>query len=147
MTVPFVPSGIDHIVIWVGDLEKACAWYQTVLGCRPGHDYPDLAMTHVWYGPVLIGLWDFNDTRSAYAAPPSQEGENVHHIAFAWHGAAEDDVCCHLRRHGIKILKQLRQVGSRGFGLAVYFKDPWGNLIELKGPADYQAPSDLQMGL
>jgi glyoxylase I family protein len=52
-----------------------------------------------------------------------------------------------LQSHGIKILKQLRQVGSRGFGLAVYFKDPWGNLIELKGPADYQNASDLQTGL
>lgn len=100
-------------------------------------------MTHVWYGPVLIGLWDLNDPRSKYAAPPSQEGENVHHIAFAWHGAAEDDVYSHLRGHGIKILKRLRQVGSRGYGLAIYFNDPWGNLIELKGPADYQDPSDL----
>ena len=48
MAPPFVPSGIDHLVIWVGDLEKALAWYQTILGCRPGYDYPDLAMTHVW---------------------------------------------------------------------------------------------------
>ena len=71
----------------------------------------------------------------------------MHHIAFAWLGAAEADVCRHLQAHGIKILKQLRQVGSRGFGLAVYFKDPWGNLIELKGPADYQNASDLQTGL
>ena len=53
MAPPFVPSGIDHLVIWVGDFEKARAWYQTILGCRPGYDYPDLAMTHVWYGPVL----------------------------------------------------------------------------------------------
>ena len=45
----------------------------------------------------------------------------MHHIAFAWLGAAEADVCRHLQSHGIKILKQLRQVGSRGFGLAVYF--------------------------
>ena len=144
MTVPFVPSGIDHIVIWVGNLEKARQWYGTILGCRPGYDYPDLAMTHLWYGPVLIGLWDAKDSRAAYAAPEAQEGVNVHHIAFAWYGASEDDVCSHLQDNGIKILKRLRQVGSRGFGLAVYFKDPWGNLIELKGPANYQDPTDLQ---
>jgi len=104
-------------------------------------------MTHVWYGPVLIGLWDVNDSRSAYAAPTQQEGENVHHIAFAWHGAAEEDVCRHLQFYGVKILKRLRQVGGRGFGLALYFLNPWGNLIELKGPPDYQDPSDIQTEL
>lgn len=143
MTAPFVPSGIDHIVIWVGDLEEASAWYQTVLGCRPGYDYPEIAMTHVWYGPVLIGLWDIKDPRAAYATPAEPRGENIHHIAFAWHGAAEDDVRKHLQDHGVEVLKHLRQVGSRGFGLALYFNDPWGNLIELKGPPDYQTPTDL----
>ena len=71
----------------------------------------------------------------------------MHHIAFAWLGVEEEDVCRHLQANGIKILKRLRQVGSRGFGLAVYFKDPWGNLIELKGPTDYQNVSGLQTGL
>ena len=119
MTVAFVPSGIDHILIWVGYLEKAREWYQTFLGCRPGYDYPDLAMTHLWYDTVLIGLWDVKDPRSSYARPPSKEGENMHHIAFAWLCAAEADVYRHLQAHGIKILKHLHKVGSRGFGLAV----------------------------
>jgi len=144
MTAPFVPSGIDHIVIWVRDLEAARTWYQKVLGCRPGYDYPDIAMTHLWFGPVLIGLWDATDPRAAYAAPKIQDGENIHHIAFAWHGAPEADVIAHLQSHDVKILKHLRQVGSRGFGLALYFNDPWGNLIELKGPPDYLPPTPLK---
>ena len=45
-----------------------------------------------------------------------------------------------------KTLKRLRQVGSYGFALAVYFKDPWGNLIRLKGSPDCQDPSDSQTG-
>lgn len=71
----------------------------------------------------------------------------MHHITFVWHGAAEADVFEHFLCHGVKILKQLRQVGSRGSGLALYFKDPWGNPIEPKGPADYHDPTDIQTGL
>ncbi|MEM9205084.1 MAG: VOC family protein [Pseudomonadota bacterium] len=136
MSAPFVPTGIDHIVIWVGNLEEARRWYTDVLGCRAGFEYPEIAMTHVWYGPVLLGLWDASDEKSAYAAPAVGTGENVHHIALAWQGAAEADVRSHLAAHGVEISKELRQVGSRGYGLALYFKDPWGNLIELKGPPE-----------
>ena len=142
-TVPFVPSGIDHIVIWVKDLAAAKHWYQTILGCRAGYDYPEIAMTHVWFGPVLIGLWDADDARAAYAAPTTNSGENVHHIAFAWHGCNEDAVLDHLQAHGIAVTRKMRQVGSRGFGLALYFRAPWGHLIELKGPPTYQGPETV----
>ena len=133
---PFVPTGVDHLVIWVGDLAEAERWYREVLGCRAGYDYPDIAMTHMWHGPVLIGLWDASDPRAAYAADHRGDGQNIHHIAFGWQGASETEVRDHLASHGIDIITERRQVGSRGFGLALYFKDPWGNLIELKGPPE-----------
>ena len=141
MSAPFTPVGIDHIVIWVRDLPRARDWYKTVLGCRDGFDYPDIAMTHLWYGPVLIGLWDADDPKAAYAAPKSNKGQNVHHIAFAWTGATEADVRAHLARHNVDITRAVRQTGSRGYGPALYFKDPWDNLIELKGPPDFRPPT------
>lgn len=134
MTAPFVPTGIDHIVIWVSDLQAAQRWYCEVMGCRPGYDYSDIAMVHLWHGPVLVGLWDANDPRAAYAADARGQGENVHHVAFGWQGTTEAAVRAHLATHDVEVIRETRQVGARGFGLALYFRDPWGNLIELKGP-------------
>ncbi|MEM6407492.1 MAG: VOC family protein [Pseudomonadota bacterium] len=138
MTVPFTPSGVDHFVLWIRGLEDARRWYKSVLGCRDGYDYPDIAMTHLWYGPVLIGLWDADDPKSSYAKPPKHAGKNLHHIALSWTGSSEEDVRAHLEASGVTIIKELRQTGSRGLGMALYFNDPWENLIELKGPATLQ---------
>ena len=140
MTVPFTPVGIDHIVIWVRDLERARAWYARVLGFRDGFAYPKIGMVHMWYGPVLIGLWDADDPKAGYAAP-ARRGENIHHIAFAWTGESEAVMRAHLKAQDVEVLRESHQTGARGYGLALYFKDPWDNLIELKGPPQFQAPS------
>ena len=140
MSVPFVPTGVDHFVLWIRDLDAARAWYRDVLGCRDAVEYPDIAMTHLWYGPVLIGLWDAEDPKASYATPPEAAGAGVHHIALAWTGATEGAVRAHLAHHGVEIEKEMRQTGGRGTGLALYFRDPWGNLIELKGPPEFVEP-------
>jgi len=140
---PFAPLGIDHIVLWVGDLEEARTWYTNVLGCRPGIDYPDIAMTHLWFGPVLIGLWDASDTRAAYARPKVDGGTNVDHIAFSVGEFDPEELRRHLGQHNLPIEKELRQTGSRGWGHAVYIRDPWGNRLELKGPAPFDAPEPI----
>lgn len=141
MTTPFVPTGIDHIVIWVGDLSAAERWYKSVLGCRDGYAYPDIAMTHLWHGPVLVGLWDYTSPKAAYAAAARGAGSRVHHVAFGWQGLSVEDMKHHLDGHGVAIQKEIKQVGSRGYGTSLYFEDPWDNLIELKGPAEFQPPS------
>jgi len=137
--VPFIPVGVDHLVIWVKGLETARRWYQEVLGCTPGYEYPEIGMSHLWHGPVLIGLWDTDDPGAAYAAPMERSGENMHHVALGWQGATEQAVREHLARHDVTIVRELRQVGARGYGVALYFRGPWGNLIELKGPPEHVA--------
>ncbi|MGR3484349.1 MAG: VOC family protein [Paracoccaceae bacterium] len=142
MTAPFVPVGVDHLVLWVRDLDAARAWYVDVLGCRPGYEYPEIGMTHVWYGPVLIGLWDADDPAAA-ASVPDGTGANLHHVALGFVGASMAQVRAHLARHGVEVLRDIRQTGSRGFGEAVYLRDPWDNLIELKAAAEFRAPTDV----
>ncbi|MEL7299488.1 MAG: VOC family protein [Pseudomonadota bacterium] len=134
---PFQPLGLDHAVLWVRDLPRARAWYCDVLGCRPAAAFPDIGMVHLWFGTITLGLWDLDDPASAYARPSVAGGTNVDHLGLAvsaFDGAA---LRAHLARHGVEIEKELHQHGARGFGHAIYIRDPWGNRLELKGPAPF----------
>ena len=133
-TPPFAPLGLDHVVMWVRDLPLARQWYIDVLGCEPGFEYPDIAMTHLWFGSILIGLWDADDPRAAYARPKIDGGTNVDHLGLAVGPFDLPTLRRHLADHGTPIEKEVQQIGARGFGQSVYFRDPWGNRIELKGP-------------
>ena len=42
-----------------------------------------------------------------------------------------------LANHGIRIEHEATHVGARGVGHSVFFRDPFGNLLEVKGPAEY----------
>ncbi len=61
--------------------------------------------------------------------------KGVKEAVSGYAGGTEENVRAHLEASGVSIMKELRQTGSRGLGLSLYFNDPWGNLIELKGPA------------
>ncbi len=137
---PFAPLGLDHVVLWVRDLEAARRWYTSVLGCTPGFDYPDIAMTHLWFGSILIGLWDASDPRADYARPQVSGGTNVDHLGLATGPFDLTALRAHLAAHGVAIEKELVQGGARGVGQSVYFRDPWGNRFELKGPGRHAAP-------
>ncbi|MEM6309470.1 MAG: VOC family protein [Pseudomonadota bacterium] len=134
---PFQPLGLDHVVVLVDDLERARRFYCEVLGCTSGFEYPGIAMTHVWFGSILIGLWDMSDARAAYARPEVTGGRNVDHLGLAVGPFDLDAMRAHLNVHGVPIEKELVQGGARGVGQSVYIRDPFGTRIELKGPGVY----------
>ena len=41
---PIQPIGVDHVVFYVSDMDRALAFYEGVLNCRPGFSYPELGM-------------------------------------------------------------------------------------------------------
>ncbi len=135
--VPFSLAGIDHVVFLVTDLEKAVAFYQTVLGCQPGYSYPDLGMEQVWCGASLLVLWDITHPGAASARPPVEGGRNVDHVCLASGPFDHDVLRDHLASHGVIIEREAVHGGARGLGHSFYFHDPFGNKIELKGPPDH----------
>ncbi|WP_308917497.1 VOC family protein [Jannaschia sp. LMIT008] len=140
MPPPFRPLGLDHVVLWVRDLPRAVAWYRDVLGCEPGFRYHDIGMEHLWFGTILIGLWDRDDPRARPAADGAG-GTNVDHLGLAVGPFDLDVLLAHLDAHGVAVERTFRQTGARGFGRSVYLRDPWGNRIELKGPTEYRGPA------
>jgi glyoxylase I family protein len=134
---PFSLVGIDHVVFLVDDMPRAMAFYQGVLGCQPGYSYPALGMEQVWCGSALIVLWDITQPGAADAVPPVAGGRNVDHVCIALSPFAAEDLRKHLALHGVAIEREAFHGGARGMGYSFYIRDPFGNKLELKGPAVY----------
>ena len=137
MTLPFTLVGIDHIVFLVDDMEKALGFYQTVLGCVPGYSYPAMGMEQVWAGGALIVLWDTTHPGAQAAVPPVNGGRNVDHVCIATSPFNPDAMRDHLRAHDVVIDREATHGGARGVGASFYIFDPFGNKLEIKGPAEY----------
>ena len=45
--------------------------------------------------------------------------------------------CAAISRHNVTIDREAMHGGARGMGHSFYVKDPFGNTIEIKGPAEY----------
>ena len=136
-TVPFALVGIDHVVFLVDDMDKALAFYRDVLGCAPGYSYPAMGMEQVWAGSALIVLWDTTHAGAAAAVPPVAGGRNVDHVCIATSPFDPADMRAHLALHGVAIAREATHGGARGMGHSFYIHDPFGNKLEIKGPAEY----------
>ena len=134
---PFNLVGIDHVVYLVDDMKRALAFYSDVLGCVPGYSYPNLGMEQVWAGSALIVLWDTTHPGAAHAMPNVSGGKNVDHLCIATSPIEPAAMRAHLAAHGVEIESEATHGGARGVGLSVYFRDPFANLLEVKGPAEY----------
>lgn len=134
---PLQPLGIDHVVFLVSDMRRSLEFYETVLGCRPGFSYPDLAMEQVWFGAALIVLWDISDPKAAKARPPVAGGRNVDHVCLACTPFDPAAFRAHLAFHGVSIEREANHGGARGMGQSFYLRDPDGNLLEIKGPPEH----------
>lgn len=137
MSVPFTLTGIDHVVFLVDDMQKALDFYHDVLGCQPGYTYPALGMEQVWAGSALIVLWDITHPGAKDAIPPVPGGRNVDHVCIATSPIDQDALRTHLQEHRVVIEREAMHGGARGMGHSFYVRDPFGNKLEIKGPAEY----------
>ena len=64
------------------------------------------------------------------------EGRNVDHLCLRIEPFNEEAIVRHLKQHGIEARGRATMIfGAEGDGLSLYFDDPDGNVIELKGPS------------
>lgn len=134
---PFTLVGLDHVVLLVDDMPRALDFYQQVLGCTPGYSYPKIGMEQLWCGAALIVVQDVTHPGAAKARPPVAGGRNMDHLCIATSPFELQAMRDHLAAHGVGIVQEARHGGARGVGVAIYIRDPFGNLLELKGPAEY----------
>jgi catechol 2,3-dioxygenase-like lactoylglutathione lyase family enzyme len=69
-------------------------------------------------------------------AGPSREGRNVDHFAIQIAPFDDAAIRAHLARFQIEVADAGRRYGAEGNGPSIFVRDPDGNTVELKGPAE-----------
>jgi len=132
---------VDHVVLRVADVETVGAFYIDVLGGQWDRRREDIGLHHLRLGELMIDLVPIDgQLGQTGGAAPGLEGHNVDHVAFRvrpWDG---DAILAELKSHGIEAEIKSRY-GADGDGPSIYFKDPEGNGVELKGPPSAAVPT------
>jgi glyoxylase I family protein len=134
---PFSVQRIDHLVLRVRDLDASIAFYETVLGCAVARRRPELGLVHIRAGASMVDLVAVDGKLGRVGGEgPKAEGRNVDHLCLRIEPFHEQHIVEHLARFGIEPKGPASaNFGAEGVGLSLYFADPDGNTIELKGPA------------
>jgi catechol 2,3-dioxygenase-like lactoylglutathione lyase family enzyme len=125
-------SGLDHIVLRVGDLDRAIRFYETVLNCHVERRLEQPKLVQLRAGASLIDLVPASVSPGAAA---DAAGRNMDHFAVRVDGFDAAALAAHLRQHGIEVAEVKERYGAEGYGPSLYISDPEGNTVELKGPA------------
>lgn len=134
---PFSVQRIDHIVFRVKDLTRSIEFYRTVLGCDVVRQREHLGLVHLRAGASMIDLVSVDGKLgSRGGAAAATEARNVDHLCLRIEPFHEPDLVAHLAKHGLAPFGSAEvNFGAEGDGLSLYFPDPDGNVIELKGPS------------
>ena len=128
--------GLDHVVLRVGDLDRALEFYCSVLGCQVERRIEELGLIQLRAGSSLIDLVPVSSPLGqAGGAGPGEEGRNMDHFALALAHFDEVSIRAQLAAHGVEAGDVGIRYGAQGNGPSMYLKDPDGNTVELKGPA------------
>lgn len=127
-------TGIIETAIYVEDVERASAFYETVLGLqRIAGD--DRFRAYSVAGRDVLLLFKRGATAQPLATPygviPPHDGAGQNHFAFAIPAAELPAWEKQLVEHRVAV--EGRVTWPRG-GTSIYFRDPDGNLVEFATP-------------
>jgi RimJ/RimL family protein N-acetyltransferase/catechol 2,3-dioxygenase-like lactoylglutathione lyase family enzyme len=137
---PFALLGLDHVVLRVPDMERALNFYIGVLGAAEERRLDKIGLVQLRVGRSLIDLIDL--AKWAKDTKLTPESFNVDHICIRIEPFEEAQITRYLALHGIEIHEKGERYGAEGTGPSIYLRDPFQNVIELKGPSLPQAMSE-----
>ena len=113
-------TGIDHVVLWVGDLERSKRFYIDLLGMRVAHESE--WQSFLWCGESnQIALFD----AARMGAGEVAGGREMNHMALRMEPASYEETKARLEAEGIVV------EGRRGDPTCIYFDDPDGHRLQL----------------
>ncbi len=117
---------IDHVVLRVRDLPAMVKFYEQALGFNVERRLDRLNLVQMRAGASMLDLV-LSDARP--------EAPNMDHLCFRIEPFDRAAIEARLDPLGIAIGETFQRYGAEGTGPSVYFNDPEGNQIELKGPS------------
>jgi glyoxylase I family protein len=136
--LPFAVQRIDHLVLRVRNLEASIAFYVEVLGCEVVRRRDDLGLIHLRTGTSMIDLVAVDGHIGKKGGAAAERGaRNVDHFCLRVEPFNEPAIVQHLASHQIHPIGPAEiNFGAEGDGYSLYFHDPDGNLVELKGQSE-----------
>jgi glyoxylase I family protein len=117
---------IDHVVLRIRDLAAMVGFYERALGFKVERTLDTLNLVQMRAGASLLDLVQGDRPES---------GGNMDHLCFRIEPFDRDEIVARLLPLGIAVGETVQRYGAEGTGPSVYFHDPEGNQIELKGAA------------
>lgn len=117
---------IDHVVLRVRDLPAMVKFYEEALGFKVERTLERLSLVQMRAGASMLDL---------IQGERPQSGGNMDHLCFRIEPFDRPAIESRLSPLGVAISETLDRYGAEGTGSSVYFNDPEGNQIELKGPS------------
>jgi catechol 2,3-dioxygenase-like lactoylglutathione lyase family enzyme len=116
-------SGLDHVVLNVADTRRAVAWYRDVLGLEP------LRFDAWERGEVFFPSMRIDEGTIIDLLEVERSGENVNHLCLV----VDADLRALAESGQVEVVDgPAVRWGARGDALALYVRDPDGNVVELR---------------
>jgi glyoxylase I family protein len=117
---------IDHVVLRVRDLPGMIRFYEQALGFNVERRLDRLNLVQMRAGASMLDL---------ILSEAKPEAPNMDHLCFRIEPFDRAAIEARLGPLGIPVGETFQRYGAEGTGPSIYFHDPEGNQIELKGPS------------
>ncbi len=129
-------TGLDHIVLNVGDVERSLAFYGEILGLK-GERVEEFRAGRVGFPSVRINDATIIDLFPAKEKMPALSGAkndgNLNHFCMVVDAAGFAGIVNYLAAHRVSVREgPVSRWGACGRATSVYFLDPDGNEIEIR---------------
>jgi glyoxylase I family protein len=117
---------IDHVVLRVHNLAGMVRFYEQALGLKVERTLDRLHLVQMRAGASMLDL---------VQAERPESGGNMDHLCFRIEPFDREAIAARLAPLGVAVGETVERYGAEGNGPSLYFDDPEGNQIELKGAA------------
>ena len=122
----FKVDSIDHVEVFVRDIDPAVAWYQRVLGLELIHRWePEPAF--IGAGTTALAIFRATESLKEVGNPTRRETPGWHRVAWGTTREGFDEAQRHLKACGVSFRGPI----DHDIAFSIYFHDPDGNLLEI----------------